>query len=631
MAKKITKKENHKKQPKTEKIKKRYFRTFYCSFCASFILFGLIAVLIFVYSNDKRFFGFSRRHYEKAEEYMAAEDYEKAEKEYLESLKKDPEYSTARIALSDLYITTGHYDKASDILKTGIELHPRNQEFYILYIKALVKQNRVKEANDFINSISSSYITIKLAAVRPSNFVSSPDPGIYDAAISVTLNVPEGCEVYYTLDGSDPTTETGKYMGDPIVISSGTANLRAFAINQAGLISDEYSATYRIYNSNSPYLFKDEKTEQIVRSMIGKPTGNILYGDLEDIGVFSNEISGQTFSGAMTTLEDLAAKPKQKGITIKNETGITDFSPLLTMKNLTDLELSGCAITDDAVKNSLTSLIWLKNLTLNDNQITTLTSFSGMNKLSALSLNRNAIKTLDGISGFTGLTKFSVSGNGLGDIADLSDLTALREIDLSDNIINDISPLAVLQTVSDLNLSANSISSAEPLKNLSRCKTINLSGNTGLSSIDFAASCQSLMNLNISDTGVANLAPLSALSSLANLNFSKTKVTDLSPILSLPLKSLYAAGLSIGDQGLSVVCSVPTLETLDLSDNGITDVSAIIKLKYLKVLNISGNTASNISVLTGCSSLETVSCARTGITRNDMANLGKFNITAITD
>ncbi len=558
-------------------------------------------------------------------------DYEKAEKEYLESLKKDPEYSTARIALSDLYITTGHYDKASDILKTGIELHPRNQEFYILYIKALVKQNRVKEANDFINSISSSYITIKLAAVRPSNFVSSPDPGIYDAAISVTLNVPEGCEVYYTLDGSDPTTETGKYMGDPIVISSGTANLRAFAINQAGLISDEYSATYRIYNSNSPYLFKDEKTEQIVRSMIGKPTGNILYGDLEDIGVFSNEISGQTFSGAMTTLEDLAAMPNLTGITIKNETGITDFSPLLTMKNLTDLELSGCAITDDAVKNSLTSLIWLKNLTLNDNQITTLTSFSGMNKLSALSLNRNAIKTLDGISGFTGLTKFSVSGNGLGDIADLSDLTALREIDLSDNIINDISPLAVLQTVSDLNLSANSISSAEPLKNLSRCKTINLSGNTGLSSIDFAASCQSLMNLNISDTGVANLAPLSALSSLANLNFSKTKVTDLSPILSLPLKSLYAAGLSIGDQGLSVVCSVPTLETLDLSDNGITDVSAIIKLKYLKVLNISGNTASNISVLTGCSSLETVSCARTGITRNDMANLGKFNITAITD
>ena len=76
---------------------------------------------------------------------------------------------------------------------------------------------------------------------------------------------------------------------------------------------------------------------------------------------------------------------------------------------------------------------------------------------------------------------------------------------------------------------------------------------------------------------------------------------------------------------------MPTLETLDLSDNGITDVSAIIKLKYLKVLNISGNTASNISVLTGCSSLETVSCARTGITRNDMANLGKFNITAITD
>lgn len=625
------KNKKNKKQKKSEDQKKHYFRTFYCAFCASFIVFGLIAVLIFVYNNDKRFFSFSRNHYEKAEEYLAAENYEKAEKEYLTSLKKDPSYSTARIALSDLYIKTGNYDKAAEILKTGIELHPRNQEFYILYIKALVKQNKVREANDFINNISSSYIEVKLSAVRPSNFVSSPDPGTYDSAISVTMNVPEGCEIYYTIDGSDPTTASSKYMGDPIEISSGTVPLRAFAINEAGLISDECSATYRIYNSNSPYLFKDEKVEQIVRSMIGKTSGNIIYGELEDINVFTNEINGQTFPGNITTFEDLAAMPNLTEIVIRNEGSISDFSPLLTMKNLTKLELTGCGINDETVKNTLTTLIWLDSLLLDNNSITSLNSFSGMSRLRTLSLNKNAIKSLEGISTFSGLANFSAAGNGLSDITEISSLTTIREINLSDNVISDIAPLATVTSVTDLNLASNNISSAEALKNLVRCKSVNLSANSGLSSIDFVSSCRSLINLNISETSVDNLSSLSGLSSLANLSISKTKVTDLSPILSLPLKNLYASGLSAGNQGLMSLCEIPSLETFDISNNGITDVSSIIRLKYLKVLNISGNTASNISVLTGCPSLETVNCTETGITQNDISNLNKFNITAIKD
>lgn len=630
MAKKIKDKKINKKE-KEQKLKKHYFRTFYCAFCGSFIVFGLIAVLIFVYNNDKRFFGFSRRHYEKAEVYVTEGNYEKAEKEYLESLKKDPEYATARIALSNLYITAGQYDKASELLKTGIELHTRNPEFYILYIKALVKQNRIKEANDFINNISSSYITMKLSAVRPSNFVSSPDPGIYDSAIAVSLNVPEDCEIYYTLDGSDPTTAANKYMGDPIDISTGTANLRAFAINSAGLISDEYSATYRIYNSNSPYLFKDEKIEKIVRSMIGKPTGNILYGELEDIHVFSNTISGQTFSGGISSLEDLAAMPNLTEIIIRNETGISDFSALPTMKNVTKLTLSGCGINDETVKNTLTTMIWLNSLVLDENNITTFHSFAGMSKLSVLSLNRNQIKSLDGISTFSGLTSLSLSGNGLNDIRDISSLLSLSTVDLSDNVINDLSALSAVTSISDLNLSSNNISSAEAIQNLTRCKNLDLSENSALSGIDFLSSYKNLITLNLSGTAIGNLSPLSGLTALTNLNISKTTISDFQPILSLSLKSLYASGMNAGQTNLENICKISSLETLDVSENGITDVSPLTKLKYLKVLNIGGNTPSNLSLLTACPSLETLHCRNSGITKNDISNLSKFNITTVQD
>ncbi len=51
----------------------------------------------------------------------------------------------------------------------------------------------------------------------------SPEDGTRsEGPVEVTFTVPEGCDVFYTLDGSEPKTSSKKYSGDPIVLKKTT-------------------------------------------------------------------------------------------------------------------------------------------------------------------------------------------------------------------------------------------------------------------------------------------------------------------------------------------------------------------------------------------------------------------------
>ena len=106
------------------------------------------------------------------------------------------------------------------------------------------------------------------AAVRQPVF--SQDSGFYDNSFSLTITAEEGCTVYYTTDGSDPTTESEVYSG-PITVEdmSDTQNrlsartdivpgnaaaprssvdkaavIRAVSVDSEGRISEPVTKTY---------------------------------------------------------------------------------------------------------------------------------------------------------------------------------------------------------------------------------------------------------------------------------------------------------------------------------------------------------------------------------------------------
>lgn len=115
------------------------------------------------------------------------------------------------------------------------------------------------------------------AAVRQPVF--SQDSGFYDSSFTLTLTAEEGCTVYYTTDGSDPTIESEKYEA-PITVKdmSDTANrlsartdiapsgvekprenvdkaavIRAVSVDSEGRISEPVTKTYFIGKTNSGY------------------------------------------------------------------------------------------------------------------------------------------------------------------------------------------------------------------------------------------------------------------------------------------------------------------------------------------------------------------------------------------
>jgi len=80
--------------------------------------------------------------------------------------------------------------------------------------------------------------------------VISPDSYHHANTVDVTITAEEGLTVYYTIDGTDPTTESSVY-SEPITISATdatvTATVKAIAVDAEGNVSDIVSATYSVY------------------------------------------------------------------------------------------------------------------------------------------------------------------------------------------------------------------------------------------------------------------------------------------------------------------------------------------------------------------------------------------------
>ena len=68
--------------------------------------------------------------------------------------------------------------------------------------------------------------------------------GSFTMPTTITINVPEGCEVYYTWDGSKPTTASTRYTG-PIDVIEGNNILSVILVDKHGKTSDVLQCNYK--------------------------------------------------------------------------------------------------------------------------------------------------------------------------------------------------------------------------------------------------------------------------------------------------------------------------------------------------------------------------------------------------
>ncbi len=587
---------------KTNPNKKKQFKQFGISLGIScgVLLIGFLAY-IFLFNGAKA----ALKDIEKGKAYFTEEKYDLAAAAYKSAVNKDAKNAVALLVAMS-YDELGKDDEAITLIIKAIDDAPGNDSFYKFIIQNYVKNNKIDKALEFINNIKHPPILYKLKDIRPTNLKFSPNPGSYDKYISVTMTTDKDSTIYYTTDGSLPNLNSQKYTS-PIKVDKDKLTLRAFAVNADNIISDESSVIYNIYTDNQKYVFYDTKIEAIVRSILNRPTGDILYKDIIKVTRLSNfDSAGKPIEGYIRKLDDLLAMKSLTELVLNNEPVLTGFGVFGSLNSLKSLTLNGCGIDDNELKDICTAT-WITSLKVDKNQISDLTQLTQLCQLQGFSASDNRIASVEAFGVLTGIRQLNLSKNNLTNIDSLSKLTAVTALDISGNSISDFNTLLSLKAVEDLKLSSNKIA--------------NLSGISVLSA---------LKNFYIAENQITDIAPLSQVRGLSILDLSKNNIKNLSPISNLPLTQLMISNCGIND--LTPLASLDTLKYLDVKNdtlstsispyiNDITDIVPISRLGSLEVVKLSLNrNLISIKKLQYCPNLKSVYCIDCpNITANDLS------------
>ena len=396
-------------------------------------------------------------------------------------------------------------------------------------------------------------------------------------------------------------------------------------------------------------------------------------------------VDAATLGPLYTSIPDLNFEKKL--IELGYDSGAPDGKVLTSnIKAVTSLTLDAKTIAD---LTGIEDFVALKTLICSGNSgspnggngLLTKIDVSNNSVLTSLNISYNKIKSID-ISKNLMLNYLGVSANGMTGL-DVSNNLALTNLDCSTNQLTtlDISknvPLSYLYCSSNqlttldvsknvalttLYFSFNQLTTLDLSKNVALTRldcrrnqltTLDLSKNVALSNFD--CSYNKLISLNLKNgkntlitTNNIDLTQNQNLSCIlvddtnyANTNWANKKDSfaffspyDCSLITQIPdtkfEDKLIALGIDTdGKNGVVLSSSIATINTLDVSNNGITDLKGIESFKALTTLNCSGNQlkkldlSKNTAIATlNCSNSSTLTCIQVA----DIAAAEKWNTT----
>lgn len=237
------KQEDLKREKKIFKIKIAIFSIF------AIIILTVAIVLLKGVSGDGSKVSFASK-YNQGYDYYTAKDYNDALTEFL-AAKKVTESREDKIKVNKSILAT--YEKLGDrdtdmieTLKELIELEPKEGSYYEELAELYDKNGMIEELDAFIDSVTDVSIASKLSEYSVSAPQFSQEEGVYDTYISVKLSTVGKCTIYYTIDGSEPTTSSTQYTEEIKLTSQGTYTIKAFAVNEKGVSSKIATKNYEI-------------------------------------------------------------------------------------------------------------------------------------------------------------------------------------------------------------------------------------------------------------------------------------------------------------------------------------------------------------------------------------------------
>ena len=203
-------------------------------------VFGIYRLLSFVnyyYSYDKQ--------YARLKEEFDGGDYEAAVKTAKHVISLKPKEEQPKLYLADSYYELKKYDESIAVLNDILNDFPQDVTVY----ERLLEEYEIEGDTDSIIRLSQRSEAADISAMFDAYVPKIPEFGIeggnYNERLALQLISPEGGTIYYTLDGTEPTTGSEVY-SEQIMLEEGETTVTAICVNSKGVVSEPVSQTYII-------------------------------------------------------------------------------------------------------------------------------------------------------------------------------------------------------------------------------------------------------------------------------------------------------------------------------------------------------------------------------------------------
>ncbi len=275
--------------------------------------------------------------------------------------------------------------------------------------------------------------------------------------------------------------------------------------------------------------------------------------------------------------------------------------------------------TTDADLKTVAKLPWIRVLRVESDKVTDAFALLPLKDLKRLDISATKIKSVSALATSSGLVAFDAHGvEELEDVTALGSHVGLEELNLTGTSVTDIRAAYPLTSLKHLELEQSKIENITPLKGCTKLEHLDLDG-TKVKDLAPLAALVAMKKLSLAKTPITDTTPLKDLVELESLDLSDSKVRDLSGLKGMKKLVNLTFANAKGVSDLKALMEMKSLATLDLTGTLANDLTPLVPLKRLKVLNLNNTPNHDVLRLSQLTDLEDLRIVGTWVT--DLAPL----------
>ena len=230
---------------------------------AALVVIIIIVIAVNMNSKNKKSYKYNL---EKGTQYYNTQDYDNAVTYLTKAYNTNDGKKNADMMyeLADALVHVKQNDKAIEVLKSALSYDKMNEKALPLLAKLYQDEKKGTELSELIKKYKGTKNEALLSDYKVDEPTSSENPGSFEDSVEINLMASDGCTIYYTTDGSEPTTKSSKY-SSAIKIEKDDVTVKAIAVNSIGVASDvaEFKYSISLKAPDAPVLNPSESDVKV--------------------------------------------------------------------------------------------------------------------------------------------------------------------------------------------------------------------------------------------------------------------------------------------------------------------------------------------------------------------------------